>query len=179
MNKLHGFTALVVSIILALSAGLAGSLATRPNIDTWYVMLDKPWFTPPGMLFPVVWLSLYLLMAVAAWMVYRAPEPGQHRYWQQGVSYESMLLGSRHGRGTALGFYGVQLLFNSLWPFIFFHWKLPGLALIEIVILLILIVITTRLFYRIRPLAGYLMIPYVLWVGFATVLNAAIWWMNS
>ncbi|MDG5767216.1 tryptophan-rich sensory protein [Balneolales bacterium ANBcel1] len=179
MSRLHRFLALITSIILAQAAGLIGSLATRPHIETWYRTIEKPGFTPPDWVFPVVWPTLYLLMAVAAWLVYITPKQGDRSYWTQGTSYESMMLGNTPSRFAALGVYGAQLVLNMLWSFLFFQWQMPGAALIEILILLMLIVLTTRLFYRIRPLAGYLMIPYILWVSYASVLNAAIWWLNS
>ncbi len=178
MSRVHSLLTLIFSIILAQSVGLIGSWATRPNIDTWYRAIDKPGFTPPDGVFPVVWPALYLFMAVAAWLGYRNASREQQYWQQQDVSYESMLLGKRPSRKIALGFYGVHLLFNALWSFLFFYWQMPGVALIEILVLLTLILITTRLFHRIRPLAGYLMIPYILWICYATVLNASIWWLN-
>ncbi len=177
-GRLKSFGVLLLSILLAQSAGLIGSLATRPNIDTWYRALEKPAFTPPDWVFPVVWPTLFLLMGIAAWLVYRTPERKTREFWGEGASYESMFLPRRPSRRKALGLYGVHLLFNVLWSFLFFGWHMPGLAFAEIIILLALIVLTTRFFYRIRPMAGYLMVPYILWVSYATVLNGAIWWMN-
>ncbi len=177
-SRVRSLLVLLMSIILAQSAGLIGSFATRPNIDTWYRMLDKPGFTPPDWMFPVVWPVLYLLMGIAAWLVYRTPERVSREFWGEGSSYESMLLPRRPSRRTALTVYGVQLVFNIAWSFLFFYWQLPGLAFIEIIILLSLILWTTRLFYRIRPAAGYLMMPYILWVSYATILNGTIWWLN-
>ena len=177
-SRVRSYLVLVFSILLAQSAGLIGSFATRPNIDTWYRMLEKPVFTPPEWIFPVVWPVLYLLMGIAAWLVYRTPDRGSREFWAEGTSYESMLLRNRPSRRAALAVYGVHLVFNALWSFLFFGWQMPGLAFIEILMLLFLILLTTRLFYRIRPLAGYLMVPYILWVSYATVLNGAIWWLN-
>lgn len=178
MSRWHSGIALIFSIILAQGAGLIGSLATRPNIETWYRAIEKPVFTPPDGVFPVVWPALYLLMAVAAWLVYRTPGHGDRKFWQEGASYESMLLMSRPTRASALGIYGVHLIFNVLWSFLFFQWHLPGAAFFEILLLLVVILVTTRLFYRVRPLAGWLMVPYILWMGYATVLTASIWWLN-
>jgi translocator protein len=177
-SRLMSFGMLIISILLAQMAGLLGSLATRPNIEIWYRSIEKPVFTPPDWVFPVVWPALYLLMGIAAWLVYRTPERRSREFWGEGASYESMFLPKRPSRKTALGVYGIHLVFNGLWSFLFFGLQMPGLAFVEILILLTLIIYTTRLFYRIRPSAGYLMLPYVLWVCFATVLNGTIWWMN-
>lgn len=178
-TRVRSVLALILSILIAQAAGLIGSFATRPNIDTWYRGLDKPGFTPPDWIFPVVWPLLYLLMGIAAWLVYRTPERRSREYWGEGASYESMFLPRRPLRRTTLGIYGVHLLFNIAWSYLFFHWQMPGLALVEILVLLGLILLTSRLFYRIRPLAGYLMIPYILWVCYAAILNGALWWLNS
>ena len=177
-SKGRSILVLLLSVTVAQLTGLVGSFATRPNIETWYRTLDKPAFTPPDWIFPVVWPSLYLLMGIAAWLVYRTPERKSRAFWGEGSSYESMLLPSRPSRRTALSVYGIHLVFNAAWSFIFFEWQLTGLAFIEIIILLSLILWTTRLFYRIRPLAGYLMVPYIIWVSYATILNGAIWWLN-
>ncbi|MDI6400748.1 tryptophan-rich sensory protein [Balneolaceae bacterium ANBcel3] len=178
MKKGKSLLALVLSILVAQLAGWIGSLATRPNIEPWYRLLEKPVFTPPDWVFPVVWPLLYLLMAVAAWLVFREPGRGKSRFWQEGVSYESMLLRKRPSRKWVLGLYGIHLILNVLWSFIFFQWQMPGVALIHILVLLMVILLLTRLFYRSRPLAGYLMIPYIMWVTYATMLNAGIWWLN-
>lgn len=178
MSRVHSILALIFSIILAQSVGLIGSLATRPNIESWYRLIDKPGFTPPDWVFAVVWPALFLLMAVAAWLVYRTPPRASRDYWRDGASYESMFLKKRPSRLTALTIYVIHLFFNMGWSFLFFKWQLPGVALVEILILLGLLLVTTRLFYRISTLAGYLMVPYILWVGYATVLNGALWWMN-
>lgn len=177
-SRFKSFGVLIFSILLAQSAGMIGSFATRPNIDTWYRVIEKPAFTPPDWAFPVVWPILYLLMGIAAWLVYRTPEQKSREFWGEGASYESMLLPQRPSRRSALGLYGVHLIFNVLWSFLFFSFQMPGLAFAEILVLLALIVLTTRLFYRIRPSAGYLMIPYIVWVSYATVLNGSIWWLN-
>ncbi len=177
-NKVYSFLVLIVSVAVAQSAGLIGSLATRPNIDVWYRTIEKPDFTPPDWVFPVVWPILYLLMGIAAWLVWRSPRIGRRAFSSDGVSYESMLLNRRPVRNIALSIYGIHLLFNILWSFLFFEWNLIGVAFAEILVLLGLIVITTRLFYRVTPVAGYLMIPYTLWVVYASVLNGTIWWLN-
>ncbi|MBP3193270.1 TspO/MBR family protein [Natronogracilivirga saccharolytica] len=178
MSRLHSFLTLIFSILIAQSAGLIGSVATRPNIDTWYRTIAKPDFTPPDWVFPVVWPTLFLLMGIAAWLVYRSGARTSGYYSGRTASYENMLLRKAVSPWLALSVYGVHLLFNVLWSFLFFEWQLLGLAFIEVLFLLALIIITARLFYLIRPLAGYLMIPYIFWVSYASVLNGTIWWIN-
>lgn len=177
-NSFKSYGVLLLSILLAQSAGLIGSLATRPNIDTWYRAIEKPAFTPPDWIFPVVWPSLFLLMGIAAWLIYRSPERRSRSFLAGVASPGCMLLPNRSLRAMALLVYGIHLIFNTLWSFLFFGLQMPGLAFLEILVLLALILYTTRLFYLIRPSAGYLMVPYILWVSYATVLNGTIWWMN-
>lgn len=138
-------------------AGVGGAI-TATSVGTWYPTLEKPSFTPPDWIFPPVWTSLYLLMAVAAW-----------RIWHQA--------GWRQGR-PALFAFAVQLALNLAWSFLFFGAQQVGAALAEMIVLLAAIVWTTRRFAAIDRLAALLLVPYVLWVGFATVLTAAIWLGN-
>ena len=124
----------------------------------WYETINKPDWNPPGWLFGPVWTLLYTLMGFAAWKV-----------WQQfGVA----------GASAALSMFIVQLILNGLWSQIFFGAQEIGWAFLEILFLLAAIIITTLLFYQKSRMAGWLMVPYILWVSFATVLNGTIWWMN-
>lgn len=177
-NPRFGFISLALSIILAQSAGLIGSLATRPNIDTWYRMIEKPFFTPPDWVFPVVWPSLYLLMGIAAWLVYRTCDSEVNSSSGTGMIPSVFRTRKRPSRALALQVYGIHLLVNTAWSFLFFGLKMPGVALAGILLLLAMILLTADMFYRIRPSAGYLMIPYLIWVSYATVLNGSIWWLN-
>jgi len=124
----------------------------------WYDQLNKPDWNPPGWLFGPVWTFLYTAMAFAAW-----------RIW--------MKLGFSDGK-LELGFFAVQLFLNGLWSQLFFGMQNPGLAFAEIILLLAAIIYTTFLFFRVDKIAGWLMVPYILWVAFATVLNGTIWVMN-
>ena len=178
MSRLHSVLVLIFSILIAQSAGLIGSIATRPNIETWYRTIEKPGFTPPDWVFPVVWPTLFLMMGIAAWLVYRSGDQASRLFRGRAASYESMLLRKPPSQWFALSIYGIHLLFNVLWSFLFFKWQVVGLAFFEVLLLLVLIIVTARMFYHIRPLAGYLMIPYIFWVGYASALNGAIWWMN-
>jgi tryptophan-rich sensory protein len=155
-----GFVRLVVACGVSLAAGVIGSLAvTGQGFSSWYAAIQKPGFTPPGWVFGPVWTILYLLMGVAAFLV-----------WQRG-------LGSRPVR-TALVWFLVQLALNAAWTPVFFGLHRIGLALLVIVLLWAVIVVTMYYFFRVSRPAGLLLVPYLLWVSFATVLNASIWHLN-
>lgn len=152
--------ALVVSVAACFGAAAIGSAFTSPAIPTWYAGLSKPAWTPPSWLFGPVWTLLYLSMGVAAWLV-----------WRERANYTGVRL--------ALLIFGVQLALNALWSIIFFGMKRPGLAFIEIMILWEAILLTFLAFRRIDTLAALLLLPYLLWVSFAALLNFTIWRMNS
>ena len=151
--------ALVGWVALSLLAGLLGSIASA-NDTTFYAQLSRPAWAPPSWLFAPVWTTLYLLMGVAAWLVWR---------WRDR---------DRQGASVALALFVAQLVLNALWTWIFFTWRRGGLALIEIVVLGILIVATIVAFGRVRRSAALLLLPYLAWVMFATALTAAIWRRN-
>lgn len=154
-KPLFGTAYLLLSILVAEAAGAIGSFFTVPNADNWYAFLVKPSWSPPDWLFGPVWVTLYFLMAISAYLV-----------WEKRGPLETKL---------ALWLYGASLALNALWPIIFFGAKMIGLAFFEIVVLLLLIISITAKFYRIRKAAGILFMPYVLWVAFAAVLNFTIW----
>lgn len=158
-SLLKNAVALVVFTAMALLAGWIGSLATMPNIPTWYAGLAKPSFNPPNAIFPVVWTVLYVVMAVAAWLVWRAPADPKHRR-------------------VALAAWVGQLVPNVLWSFAFFGARSPLAGLIVIVALLAAIVTTILAFRRVSGTAALLLVPYLAWVIFATVLNASILSLN-
>lgn len=149
---------LLVSIGIAQLAGVIGSIFTANTVKTWFLDLTKPVWNPPSWLFGPVWITLYTLMGIAAYII-----------WQNRGDFDIKL---------AISFYGGQLVLNTLWSIIFFGLKNPGLAFMEIIVLLVLILITTILFWRINTVAGALMIPYILWVLFAAFLNYNIWQLN-
>jgi tryptophan-rich sensory protein len=140
-----------------LAAGL-GSLFTMVSVGSWYAGLAKPSWNPPGWVFGPVWTVLYALMAVAGWLV-----------WRRGGS-ESRL---------ALRWFAVQLVLNVGWSAVFFGLQMPGLAVLEIVLLWLAIAATLMTSWRVSRLAGILFVPYLLWVSFAAVLNFAIWRLNA
>jgi tryptophan-rich sensory protein len=150
--------ALIVWLLVSLAAGGVGALATR-NAREFYASLAKPAWAPPGWLFGPVWTVLYVLMGVAAWLVWR----------RAGWS----------GASGALSLFLVQLLCNAAWSWIFFAWRRGALAFADIVLLLALIVATMLAFARVHGLAALLLLPYLAWVLFATALTYAIWRGNA
>lgn len=147
---------LFLGIVFIVSA--LGSLVTLPKIPGWYAGLAKPSFNPPPWVFGPVWTALYVLMAIAAWQVWLQPA------------------GSR--RRTALNWFGIQLGFNAAWSPVFFGIEQPRLALAVIVALLISLIVVVFRFFSVHRLAGWLLVPYLAWVGFALVLNGAIVALN-
>jgi len=148
---------------LCLLVGAAGGAVTAPAVRGWYLSLVRPPGTPPDWVFAPVWTALYVLMGLAAWLVWRAADrPGSQ--------------GGRRQR--ALRLWGWQLLANAAWSPVFFALHHIGLALVVVLVLLGLLVTTLRAFARIRPLAGLLLLPYLGWVCYATYLNAGFWWLN-
>jgi len=150
---------LAMSILLCQLAGVLGSLFTTPAIPTWYRTLKKPFFTPPDWIFGPVWISLFMLMGVSLFMVWRRQEHPQFK--------------------ITLTFFLIQLIFNILWSAAFFGLRSPLLGLIDIVLLWIAILLTIQYSLRISKVAGLLLLPYMLWVSFALVLNFALWILNT
>lgn len=146
---------LIFCIAVPLAVGVLSALLTRNGMQT-FDLLNKPKLAPPGWLFPVVWTILYILMGIASYLV----------------------ITSRKPNGAALITYGLQLIFNFFWSIIFFNLNLYLFAFIWLVIMWLLIVKTTVLFYQITEPAGYLMIPYIVWVAFAGYLNLSIYLLN-
>jgi len=149
---------LLAFLVICFGVSVAGGAATASSVGTWYQTLQKPPFNPPDWLFAPVWTVLYVMMAVAGWRVWRT----------HGL----------RGASAAMTLFGIQLALNLVWSFVFFGYRLIGAALIEIVVLLVAIVMTTILLWRRDRLAGVLFIPYAGWVAFATTLNFALWQLN-
>lgn len=147
-----------LAVFLALTTGAAaiGSIATSNGQD-WYDGLEKPSFNPPDWVFGPVWTTLYVFIAVAGWLVYR-----QHQ----------------RGRTLALAAWGLQLGLNVAWSWIFFGANEPGFALIEIAALFASILLTIALFWRLNHAAALFMVPHLVWVGFASLLNFEVWRLN-
>ncbi len=143
---------LVGFVAVCLGVGALGSIATAMSLDTWYQELNRPAFTPPSAVFPIAWTTLYVAMGVAAW-----------RVWARD--------GFAKGR-VPLGLFAIQLVLNGAWSWLFFAARSPVLGLVGIVLLDVAAVATTIAFARRSRLALALMIPYVLWLAYATALNA-------
>jgi tryptophan-rich sensory protein len=150
---------LLTALLACFAAAAIGSWATMPSISTWYAALNKPFFTPPSWLFGPAWTLLYILMAVAAWLV-----------WEQGLAKQEVRLG--------LLLFAAQLAANSLWSILFFgqHW--PWGAYAEIIVLWLLIVATMVQFNKVSKTATWLLLPYILWVTFASFLNLGVALLN-
>lgn len=158
-NRWRNTLELLVAVAIPLAVGGLGSIPTFSSIPTWYRGLTKPAWTPPDQIFGPVWTLLYVLMGVSAWLVSR---PGLER---------------RNVR-AAVGLFGGQLALNALWSPIFFGLRAPGLALADILLLWGVLVATVVAFFRVRSVAGLLLLPYLLWTTYATTLNAGVWWLN-
>ncbi len=157
MSASRQVLALVAWLLVSYSAGALGAIAST-NADTFYVQLTRPGWAPPSWLFGPVWTFLYTLMGIAAWLVWR----------ERGF----------RGAQPALALFLVHLVFNALWSWLFFAWQRGALAFAEIIILLLLIVATIAAFWRVKPLAAALLVPYLLWVAYAAALTYALWRAN-
>jgi benzodiazapine receptor len=150
---------LVVSIVACEAAGGIGAIFTTPAIPTWYASLKKPSFTPPNSVFEPIWITLYLLMGIAVFLV-----------WREGLSQEGVTI--------AFTVFWVQLVLNILWSVIFFGLRSLLGGMILIFLLWIAILVNIILFFRVSPIAGGLLIPYIIWVSIATNLNVQVWKLN-
>lgn len=153
-RDIPGFGAwLGISFVAAVVGGAASI-----NAEIFYQQLVLPAWAPPGWVFGPVWMVLYCLMGIAAWLVWRVD--------------------GFHAARVALSLFLVQLVLNALWSWLFFGWQLGALAFAEILVLWAMILATTIAFWRVRVLAAVLMVPYLLWVSFAAVLNYVVWQLN-
>ncbi len=150
---------LIIAVVVSELAGIIGSVFTVPAIPMWYATLVKPALNPPAWIFGPVWTTLYALMGVAAFLV-----------WKKGWEKKEVK--------TALGIFGIQLVLNTLWSVIFFGLHSPGVALVDIIFLWLAILATIVAFAKISRAAAWLLAPYILWVSFAVYLNYSIWVLN-
>ncbi len=148
-----------IAIAICLFIGFMSGFATQNSISDWYPTLNKPSFNPPNWIFAPVWIILYIMMGIAAGIVW---SKGYYHKWVK----------------TALYHFGFQLLLNGMWGIVFFGLKRPDIALLVIIVLIVLILLTIKWFKVVNKTAAYLMIPYLLWVSFAAVLNFMIWKLN-
>jgi translocator protein len=157
MNKSQIFK-LLASLALPLGLGAIAGFFTAEAVPEWYETLNRPSFNPPNWLFGPVWTTLYIIMGISMFLI-----------WKQSASKK---------RNLAIFVFLLQMALNFVWSFIFFSFNMIGFALIEIILLWISIIVMLVLFYRIKPMAAYINIPYLIWVTFATVLNASYFLLN-
>lgn len=157
MNKI---VKIIAAVAVCLAIGYFSGTVTRSAILDWYPTLEKPSFNPPNCIFAPVWTALYIMMGIAAGLV-----------WNR-IKYETEVV------KKALVFFIIQLILNAMWSYLFFGLRNPMLAGLEIIVLWLMIYETYIQFNKINKIAGYLFIPYLAWVSFAAVLNASIWWLN-
>ena len=153
------FMKLFISLLITLTVGGISGYATANSIGTWYATLNKPPFNPPNWLFGPVWTLLYVLMGIALYLVWRLPASSAQK--------------------TALAVFGFQLLLNFLWSFIFFKFHFIGWALLEIIVLWGAILLTIIVFSHLSKTSSWLLLPYLLWVSFASFLNYTLWNLNG
>jgi translocator protein len=149
---------MIAFVALCLAVGWLSGLVTEARIDTWYPTLAKPSWTPPNLAFPVVWTVLYIMMGIAAALVWQRAGAGR--------------------RAAPMAAFGTQLALNCLWTLLFFGLQNPFYGLIDIALLLLAIVATITLFQRASRAAALLLVPYLLWVAYAGALNFRIWSLN-
>lgn len=156
---MSGLVQVIIFIVISEAIGIGGSIFTVASIPTWYAKLKKPSFNPPNWIFGPVWTILYALLGISAFLV-----------WEKGWNNSNVQL--------ALAIFAVQFILNFAWSAIFFRLHKTLIALVEIMVLWIFILLTILAFYPISQVAGLVLIPYLLWVSFATLLNFYIWKLN-
>ncbi|MDO8471880.1 MAG: TspO/MBR family protein [bacterium] len=153
----------IVSIVIAQLAGVIGAFYTMPAVKSWYPTLTQPSINPPSWVFAPVWIILYTLMGIAAYLVFKTKTTKANRGWVE----------------WGLTLYVVQLVLNAWWSILFFGQHRLFEATIEIMALWIVILVTLIMFAKVKPLAGWLLLPYLGWVTFATYLSYAYWLLNG
>ena len=150
---------LIVSILIPVMVGAISGYFTSSGVDGWFALANKPWFNPPSWIFAPVWTTLYVLMGIAFFLVWKSDA-------------------SKDIKQTAIILFAVQLVLNFFWSFIFFKMQQPGWAFAEIILMWLMILMTILWFGKISPAAAWLLVPYICWVSFASVLNYSIWRLN-
>lgn len=148
----------IIAVAIPLTVGSISGYVTSSSVDNWFTTINKPSFNPPNWLFAPVWTTLYILMGISLYLV-----------WQKNAT---------HSKTRAILMFGIQLFLNFLWSIIFFGLHEPGWAFVDIVVLLFSIILTIVEFRKLSKAAAWLLLPYILWVAFATALNFAIWRLN-
>ena len=150
---------LIISILIPLAVGAVSGFFTSSSVNTWFKTLNKPSFNPPSWVFAPVWTTLYIMMGISFYIIWKSHAKLEKRY-------------------TGYTYYWLQLALNFLWSFLFFYFNRPDLALVDIIILFIMIASTIISFRKVSKTAAWLLAPYLCWVAFATALNFEIWRLN-
>jgi benzodiazapine receptor len=150
---------LFISILIPILVGAVAGLFTSSGVNGWYAAANKPWFNPPNWIFAPMWTLLYILMGIAFFLVWRSSA-------------------DKNVKQTAMILFSIQLIINFFWSFIFFKLQQPGWAFAEIILMWVMILLTIIWFGKISAVAAWLMVPYICWVSFASVLNYSIWRLN-
>ena len=150
---------LFISILIPLLVGAISGFFTSSGVNGWFALANKPWFNPPNWIFAPVWTTLYILMGIALFLVWRANV-------------------AKTIKQTAIILFAVQLTLNFFWSFIFFKLQQPSWAFVEIILMWVAILLTILWFAKINKAAAWLLVPYISWVSFASVLNYSIWQLN-
>ncbi|AAM07559.1 TPA: TspO/MBR family protein [Methanosarcina acetivorans] len=160
MSQKENVFRFLASIIICLLAGVVGSIFTSSSLESWYPLLEKPALNPPSRVFFPVWTALYILMGISLFLM-----------WKKGLQEKEVRVG--------FFLFGLQLGLNIFWSFLFFGLQSPYLAFLEILLLWLAILLTVIQFWKVSKTASYLLIPYLLWVSFAVLLNYQIWVLNT
>lgn len=158
-HKKFQFFPILLCLIIPLSIGAIGGFLTFDSVRTWYPTLNKPAFNPPNSIFGPVWSALYIIMGISSYLVWSKRKIVSGYWW-------------------AVGIYVLQLILNLTWSFLFFYQHQIGFALVEIGVLLLTIIVNAFIFFRIDKVAGWLFLPYILWVSFASYLTYSIFILN-
>ncbi|MGY6560715.1 MAG: TspO/MBR family protein [Luteibaculaceae bacterium] len=148
----------IIGLLVAYTASALGALATAVSVKGWYQTLEKPWFNPPDWIFGPVWSVLFTLMGISVALYYTK---------------------AKDNRSVGLALFGAQLFFNVAWSYLFFGFNLMGLAFLNIVLLIVAVLLTALSFAKASKWAAYLLIPYLLWISYAAILNASLWYLNG
>ena len=157
---MNNVTKLIISIAIPVAIGATAGFFTATGVDSWYQTINKPSWNPPNWIFAPVWTSLYVMMGIALFFVWKADT-------------------SNELKKIAVALFAVQLLLNFFWSFIFFYQQQPGWALVEIIAMWFFILLTIFAFAQVSKTAAWLLVPYISWVSFAAILNYTIWTLNK
>lgn len=151
---------LIISILICETTGITSGLIANTGMNAWFDALNKPSWNPPAFLFAPVWTFLYLLMGISLWLIWKSAAPVPQK-------------------SNAIILFSLQLFLNFWWSIIFFKFHSPAVALVDIILMLILILLTIISFSKLSKPAAWLLVPYIVWVSFATILNYSIWDLNK